>query len=426
MASMLEQLRSTIDGVHNHQSGPDQSSIIVEEGFDCRSNSRFFNLINRQTKLDIIVSKSSSIISCKLDGHEIVLNSRQYNQTHETWAIGERPYQKICSILWSCHVRGAELFLSNGPSSIMYELTRLNELNSLVKLKSIHLQPKATYFNLNNAREKVPIDGHTLIVQCNGNMSRIQVQSTKLLCQCNRKASILPQSLVGDIPFELVQHDASMSLNLSNHEELQANLGTEDDKIVCDAIFSIESTSALDFLSVKLQYHSRSLVFEVRAVTSASSASSNSNNTSHNNNNASVSSSTASTTSTTPTDTTRMTQSDDLAQNYQTQQASSSSSSCGDGWQSASQVTSESRSTTNDGNDSKHSSPGKWLSSFVEQPSTSCKASQSSSNATNSSGITSNSHQSTILRARVRVTNFGVCIMPLMMTNYSCKYRFSW
>lgn len=35
-------------------------------------------------------------------------------------------------------------------------------------------------------------------------------------------------------------------------------------------------------------------------------------------------------------------------------------------------------------------------------------------------------HPSTILRLRVRVTNFGVSILPYMMTNYSCTYKFSW
>lgn len=331
--------------------------ITVEEGMDCRqANSRFFSLSNHETHLNVVISKTAGIVSCKLGEHEILVDQSLYDQTHETWAIGDRPFQRINALPWNCHVRGAELLLtsSNGTSSIMYELTKFNELNSIVKLKSIHLQHQVAYFNLNNAKQKTPIDGHLLVVQCNGNMNRIQFQDTKLLCQCNKKSSVLPQSLIGDIPFELVQRDAGISP--SNNNETKNNnttpsSGTEDDIIICDAIFSLESTCPLDVLQVKLSYNEKALLFESRSSSSGLTATT--SGSSSNNQNANVSST--------------------------TQQSSSG------------------------------------------LPHVKREKGEHVSEASSAIPQTS-----TILRVRVRVTNFGICIMPLMMTNYTSMYRFNW
>lgn len=415
--------------------------ITVEEGIDCReANSRFFSLLNHESRLNIIISKNCSFISCKLAGHEIVIDQRQYNQLHETWAISDRPYQRMSSLPWNCHVRGGELLLStsNNSSSIMYELTKFNELNSLVKLKSIHLQHQVTYFNLNNAKEKVPVDGHTLVVQCNGNMSRIQVQNTKLLCQCNRKASILAQSLIGDIPFELVRHDASISSNTCNQQQQQqpnipTNSGNDDDLIVCDSIFSIEATCPLDCLRVKLQYNERSLLFEARSTAQSSLPTSSNNVTSSTQKGAKL------------FQTNNKINNNDLHHqpNHQTQQASSSSN----------EPPSISGDLQADSNADFKFQDNQWLSSLMDSGQQCCLAqSTRQQQPTTTYGVAGGQkgqldtstndqpvpqlptslssstpqHPATILRARVRVTNFGVCIMPLMMTNYACTYRFTW
>jgi len=362
---------------------------------DCReTDSRFFNLINHETKLHITVSKTSTLVSCKLGGHEIIVDGSLHNQSHETWAIGDRPYQKINSLPWLCHVRGAELFLStsNGTSSIIYELTRLNELNGIVKLKSIHLQHQVTYFNLNNAKEKTSVDGHTLGVQCNGSTNRIRVQNTKLLCQCNKRSSILPQSLIGDIPFELVQHDANVSIN-----DTENSVGTEDDIIVCDAVYSLESTCPLDFLRAQLRYCHRAIVFEVRSLQAGISS----------NHHSSI-----------PTSTYRCSnnaQSNDV-QSHETQQASSSSN-APDSFENCQAYESSDCVQPRE----------KWLNSLIDASSTTSPArctSLPSNDNQSTSAMPTSSQPSAILRIRIRVTNFGVCIMPLMMTNYSFTYSF--
>lgn len=335
-----------------HQKEP-PNTITVEEGMDCRdANSRFFSLTNLDTHLNIIISKVAGIVSCKLDEHEVVVDPSLYNQTHDTWAVGDRPLQRINSLSWNCHVRGAELLLTsaNGTSSIMYELSKFNELNSIVKLKSIHLQHQVAYFNLNNAKHKTPIDGHTLVVQCNGNMNRIQFQDTKLLCQCNKKSSILPQSLIGDIPLELVQRDAGASQN-NEVKNTTSTTTTEDDIIICDAIYSLESTCPMDVLQVQLRYNQRTLLFETRS--SSSNLPTATNSSTSQNQNTNVSST--------------------------TQHTSTVSA----------QIKREKGEPVSESN------------SAVSQT-------------------------STILRVRIRVTNFGICIMPTMMTNYACMYRFIW
>lgn len=379
----------------------DQSSnnVTVEEGIDCReTNSRFFSLLNHESRLNIIISKTSTtIISCKLNDHEIVVGQRQYNQAHETWALGDRPFQKIELLSWNCHVRGAELLLSvqNGTSSMMYELTRHNELNNIVKLKSINLQQQAVYFNLNNAKEKLPINGHTLVVRCNGNMNRIQVQQTRLLCQCNKRSSVLPQSLIGDVPFELVQHDASSSMGDNTNI-------SDDDLIVCDAIFSLESTCAFDYIQVQLGYNNRALLFELKASPASSSRQSGASN---------QISSVSSSTTMNPTQPSQ--QPYDLQSQLFSQYVPSSS---------IGSSNAPSNSLLADINYSEN----KWFRDPADAPSTSCQPNDNSNPPSNITLPSSLSHPATNLRIRIRVTNFGVCIMPLMMTNYSCVYRFIW
>lgn len=392
---------------------PDQSGdITVEEGIDCReADSRFFSLLNTKNGLNIIVSNSASWISCKLDEHEIVVNPRLYNQTHETWAIGDRPYQKFNSLTWNCHVRGTELLLStsNGSSSIMYELTPYNELNSIVKLKSIFLQNQVTYFNLNNARIRTPIDGHSIVVQCSGNMNRIKFQDTKLLCRCNRRSPVLPKSFIGDIPYELVRHHPDYNVNP------QDDMGTEDDFIVCDSIFYLEATSPLDYLKVQLQYQNWIMLFEVRM----SPIPGGSNPTSVDQS-AGVSSSTNAPISSKQSS---KAQFSDLRNNHAPAdfiRPVSIMNFVNDGPQPPAE---------------QEEAGSAAQSSLLESPSTSnsgttnARTPDTNNNNTpilNSSLSSKGAVPSTILRARVRITNYGICVMPLMMTNYSCTYRFSW
>lgn len=397
--------------------------ITLEEGIDCRElNSRFFSLFNHESKLNVIISKSSSIISCKLDGQEIVVDQRLYQQSHETCAVSDRPLQKIDSLQLLPHVRGAELFLStpNGASSIMYELTRQNHLNSIVKLKSIHLQQQVTYFNLKNAKQKVSIDGHTLVVQCNGNMNRIQFQPTKLLCQCNKNSTILPQSLIGEIPFHLTQHQDA---DVESNDGQNAAACAQDDMIVCDAIFSLESTCPIDVLKIQLQYENRVLIFETRSSQSclpngsASMAStsgvSSSSSTSNKNSYIKGKSRCGS------LDSTNVQVNDSIHIKPEPQALVETSNS------SQSEVTDYSQDRS-------------WLLRDIKPPIATTAPSTSNCHSnitqpTTSSDTTNNnkpstssalSHPATILRVRVRVTNFGVCIMPIMMTNYKCTYKF--
>lgn len=404
----MDPLRSMIMTRDN----PDQASYItVEEAIDCRAtDSRFFSLLNTMNRLNIILSNSASLISCTLDGQDIVVDPRLYNQTHETWAIGDRPYQKFSSLPWFCHVRGTELLMStsNGSSSIMFELTPFNELNSRVKLKSIFLQNQVTYLNLNNAREKTPIDGHSLVVQCNGNFNRIKYQATKLLCRCNRRSSVLPKSFIGDIPFQLVRHNIDCSTNDS-----QDDLGTEDDFILCDSIFYLEATCPLDFLKVQLQFQNRVVLFEVRMSTTTGNPNSTTAGQS-----ASVSSST---TVAAQSRQSSKAQSSDLRMNHAP----------ADFIQPPSMINFASDSNVQlIGHDEQHESD-KPNSTISETPSTSsgettCVKQPDTNNNTSSSIPTKSAVPNTILRARVRITNFGICIMPLMMTSYNCTYRFSW
>lgn len=398
-SSMIDPIASLFMRQYDQATQNDISSFIsVEEAIDCRdSNSRFFSLLNHETKLNIIINDNSTITSCKLDGHEIVVDKSLYNETHETWAIGDRPYQKLSSLPWNSHVRGSELILStsttnasNAPhTSLYFEMTRSNELNCIAKLKTIHLQHQVFYFNLNKAttpKARQPIDGHTIVIKCNGNMNRIQAQPTKLLCHCNKAATILPQSLIGDIPFELVQH---------------ADNPNSDDIILCDSIFSLESNCNLDYLQAKLQFQNRELEFEVRSVKSITASSNNNNiNTSSNNNNNNVSSSSHPLFKSFPAD----------LKQFSANFGGESSS----GW------------TRND--DSIASSSSAQAMPALKQesldPTTSSEPPKNSSNR--SPSIASTTHPITMLRIRVRVTNFGVCIVPYMMINYTCTYRFNW
>lgn len=396
--------------------------ISLEEGMDCRElNSRFFSLLNHQSKLNIIISKTSSLISCKLDGHEIVVDQRVYRQAHETWAISDRPFQKLDSLAWNCHVRGAELILStsNNSSSIMYELTRQNQLNTIVKLKSIHLQSQVTYFNLKNAKQRVPIDGHTLLVQCNGNTNRIQAQPTKLLCSCNKKSTILPQSLIGDIPCQLVQHYSAQVRDSSIHQD---NYVDDDDMIVCDTIFSLESTCPLDVLKVQLSYANKTLIFETRSSQSgllngSSSTSASTSVSSSSSNNANKRS--------------KLQNALDSSKNHRSDISNLNKQ----GLQAVNQEIEPIQSGTIDGSSSK------GIKSVVDGPpncrsqtthaSTStlkdtAQAQKSDNSVKTAKTAQARSHPTTILRIRVRVTNFGVCIMPIMMTNYTCSYQFVW
>lgn len=415
LSAAYEYIQASAGGAEN--TGPE--SITVEEGIDCReADSRFFNLCDRETGLNIIISKNSSILSCKIQDHELVVGQRSTSsgQAQEnTWALGDRPFLRMAALAWNCHVRGAELLLSasNGCSSMVYELNSYNELNVVAKLKSPHLQHQVTYFNLNNAKEKAPIDGHSLIVQCNGNLNRIQVQETKLLNCADSSLLIPPRALVANLPFDLLSRDLATSNSSWAHlERLNTSAGSSEDAI-CDAIYSIESSSQLDFLNVKLQYNRRSLTFIVRS-TSQQAATGN------------------------------------LANHLPPPQTSVSSST------GASQITSSSKRLsrrtpdqpcllTEQAGSPTHSDASQRLNHCPVQPSpdelsiasssSTCSNSHSRVNSDpvqqlDSSSITQTSSSivqpTTTLRVRVRVTNFGVCIMPLMMLNYACTYRFAW
>lgn len=445
--------------------------IQVEEAIDCRnSNRRFFSLLNRVSSLNIIISEQSTIVSCKLDRHEIVVDKTLYNETHETWAIGDRPYQKLSNLLWNSHVRGSELVLSSSSSmtggnfasnliaannsnphtTLYFELTRSNELNCMGKLKSIHMQHQVFYFNLNRAAgSRAPVDGHRLAVRCNGNLNQIQLQPTKLLCQCNKSspsAGRLAQSLVSDIPCELAQQrDATMLDNNDN----------PDDIILCDAIYSLESTSPLDYIQAQLQFADRTLVFEVRSVRSAGSAPapngssgttgaatttntnsnsndySKSNNNNNNGGNSNVSSSTSRGRSKQQSSTNiDLMQQQIVAPNRQAPHQSSAQSSS---LLSVNQQVDDSIATSS----SSSSNFGPSNPIIKSEPLETASGAPTSSSevryqfANNNAKVaqqtpTSTQHPSTILRIRVRVTNFGVCLLPHMMTNYSCTYKFAW
>lgn len=388
LSAAYEYIRASAGGAEN--AGPE--TITVEEGIDCReADSRFFNLFNRTTRLNVIISKNSTILSCKLHDHEVIVSQRPQGQTYnqDTWALGDRPIQRMASLAWNCHVRGTELLLSasNSSSSIIFELNNLNELNIMAKLKSMHLQNQVTYFNLNNARDRVPIDGHTLAVQCNGNLNRIYVQETKLLTSSNNRALISPSSLISELPHDLTSFDTKVTTSRSSN---QININGDDDAI-CDAIYSLESSSNHDFLSVKLQFNRRRLTFEVRASTVTNPQ----------------------------------------CNQLQQQQQASVSSSTG-----ASLITSSSkilnRNTSPASNDTQPQLSEDSLqatsstSRLTSSTSVDNQCHLASSSVSGSNSTTTSLHPATTIRARVRVTNFGVCVMPLMMSNYNCTYRFNW
>lgn len=310
--------------------------------------------------------------------------------------------------MWNCHVRGSELLLSttNGSSSILYELTRLNELNSIVKLKSIHLQQQVTYFNLKNAKEKSSIDGHTLVVQCNGNLNRIQVQDTKLLCKCNKKSSILPKSLIGDVPFELVQHSVNTSPS-GQQDQFSLN---EDDLIVCDAIFSLEANCTLDYLQARLQYQNRILIFEVRCVQTPNAAGQQQNVTQN-----------TPTTSSSPQH-----QKVDIKSRHLDHLFESNN-------QNTVMSTDATSGTVSPAEDCDIKPNIEWLKSFTDNTSSPTSDQQDKqqkfiSSSSQPSGVPVGplTQPTTVLRFRIRITNFGICIMPFTMTNYTCAHRFAW
>lgn len=334
------------------------NAITVEEGMDCRqANSRFFNLINQDAKLSVTISQSSSIIGCKMDGQDVILGERILeDHEQETWALCDRALIKATNLSWNCHVRGSELILTiPNATSVTYELNTCNELNSSVKLKSANIQNRVTYFNLKNCQELTLIDGHTLSVKCNGSLNRIQVQDTKLLHP--NQSSMLPKSLIGDVPFELVHHDAGYS----TIEEKKKPSTKKVDSIVCDAIFSLESQSNLDNLTVQLQYASRAIKVDVRC------------------------------------------------SNHRLDPAQPSSS--------------KSKNFPKTECSNRDPANRKVELSQSDEPPAS-----SSSTTTNRSCTNASPPQSgpSTLRVRVRVTNFGVCILPLMMKNYFCRYQFIW
>ena len=235
------------------------SIISIEEGMDCRdSTNRFFFLKNQRTRLQITISKSSIISSCTMDSHEIILDNRQLRQRHDSWAIGERPTQKMSNQTWVCHVRETDLHLNSAHGSIVYQLNHYNELGMQARLRSPQLQQPVIYFNLKNAKRREPIDGHTLCVQSSDSSIRLESSTTQLLCQCNRSSSIIPQSLIGDVPFELVRNDNVQLAELSNPDE--------DDILITDAIFSLEARSKTDYIMAQLQYGSRGLQVELRPI----------------------------------------------------------------------------------------------------------------------------------------------------------------
>lgn len=386
---------------------PAPSPISVEEAIDCRdSNSRFFNLINRDSQLSIIINDNSTLTSCQLAGQQIVLDRAAYNETHETWALGDRPYQKLSSQPWSSHVRGSELILtsltnSNNPhTSLYFELTLANELNCIAKLKSIHLQHQVFYFNLNlgfRLGTRPMVDGHTIVVRCNGSLNRIQAQPTKLLCHCNKSAPLLPKSFIGDIPYELVsrsriKRESSTTTASQQHDQHDQN---EDNFILCDAIFSLESTCNLDYLQAQLQFQNRAVVFEVRSVRSSINPS----NTTNSNHQANCTNSNSNVSSSTHQQLHQHLPNDlKLANVFAPPLLAGLADDSGVATSSSSSV------------------PTRPKLEPVEQ---------STSSTTNNNNVMQ-SHPSTILRIRVRVTNFGVCLMPLMMTNYTSTWRFSW
>lgn len=430
----------------NQESGP--NSIRVEESIDCRSpsNSRLFLMKNLDTVLDITINQNSTITSCRLDGHEIIVNPRLLQQRHDTWAqnipsliansdTNERTNStttyrhhaishRVQTFPWNSHVRGSELILStsNNSSSILYELTSYNELINTVKLKTIHAQHQPIYFNLNDAKEKESIEGHTMSIQCNGNINRIQVQQTNLVCNCNTFSSMSPRSFIREVPVEIVAHNGLNPITLQPIDNISKI--NDDDLIICDAIFSLESTCSLDVLIVQLQYQRRKLVIELRCnqVVSSQSqstpSSSSSLPTSHSSDR--VSSSTTTLTSQKSRGSTSESKSvSQINIDSRHMPVASEVTSPGDSMQ---------RESTQEGSSSKGVKSDSLSDVQANEPSDSShdnKRTKLSRAQNNTDPPAYLSHNAT-LRLRVRVTNFGVCIVPFQMSQYTCSYKFSW
>lgn len=410
--------------VANRDDNSAQDDVIsVEEAIDCRlANSRFFSLVNNKSLLNVIIATDSSITSVNIGGYETVVKKDYYNELHETWAIGEKPYQRLTNLNWNSHVRGSELVLSSlsgnsVSSSLIYDLTRQNELNCLAKLKNIHLQHKVQYFNLNPASStsRTAIDGHMIAIRCNAGFHRIQTRMTKLLCQCNNSSPVSPQSLIGDIPYELRQYQTTETSTSST----QNNLG--DDFIVCDAIYSLESTCTLDFLQAHLQYGNRILVFEIQSVKSTTNAGQSRGLSSNGGifNNYSLNNVTSSTRATSlgynsPNDLmfynhmiyTKL-ESEDGSYLATSSTTTTANEHQGESLAGVNQDRVKLEQLDHVSNNNRPLLPPIPVSS----PTDLAKATD---------------HACTMLRLRVRITNFGICIMPYMMTNYIFTYKFAW
>lgn len=422
----------------NQETGP--NSIRVEESIDCRepSNSRLFLLKNLDTALDITINQNSTITSCRLEAHEIIVDPRSLHQRHEAWAqnipsivdANERTNissnhrhhainHKVQAFPWNSHVRGSELVLStsNNSSSILYELTSYNELISTVKLKTMYAQHQPIYFNLNDAKEKAPIDGHTMLIQCNGNINRIQVQQTNLSCNCNSFSSMSPRSFIREIPVEIFSHNGLNPITLQPIEDI--NKINDDDLIICDAIYSLDSTCPLDMLQVQLQFQLRKLVIELRCnqigLQQQPTSSSAPPQTTER-----VSSSTAISTSSTD---------QKLASHYKsafnlshgvpvTSEATSPSACC-------QESSTQDESPTRDVKPNLVGTIGARDPSAHDSKRTKLPTSQSTRTQNNTDSPAYLNHNTT-LRLRIRVTNFGVCVVPFQMSHYSCSYKFSW
>lgn len=247
----------------SNQDNQNDSNIIIEEGLDCRRNNmRFFNLINRQTKLSIMISHDSTILNCRLGDHDIVIHKAPLEiSDREAASLGDRSLAKNDKLAWNCHVRGNELTITNSNNSSIkiFELMPSNELICYTKLRTLKTHRDLIYFNLNDAKDLTPIDDHTILVQCNGNLGRIKVEEASR--PSIEKSSILPKSFIGEIPFHLTQHKI-------DHSEIE-NIVSEN-LIVCDAIFSLDSASSLDYLQVQVRYMDRLFELEIRSITSIS------------------------------------------------------------------------------------------------------------------------------------------------------------
>lgn len=323
-----------------------ESNVIVEEGLDCRrDNMRFFTLINRESKLNIMISHDSNILNCRLDNHDIVIDKSVLDSSDRgALILDESNTAKSDKTAWNCHVRGPELtFTSSNSSSIkIFELKPANELICYIKLRSTKLQSKFTYFNLKSAKNLESIDGHTILVQSNGNMGRIQAEKAREII--DDRSSILPNSLIGEIPFHLTSNTTEPPRDGENNDS--SNL------IICDAIYSLEPINSLDYLRVQIQYQEKCLEIEIRS--------------SNPNPGAAIK----------------------PAANCDINQSEASSSS-------------------SDSQKRKVIEPSSISNTKINSTST---------------GLS----DKMCLKLRVRVTNFGIAIMPLLMKSYRCKYRFLW